>query len=64
MKTMKVDEGERVMVARQLYYRQHLQKNVAPTMPLFDPVAVYQLLKYINDKSKDRKEKNLNYWND
>lgn len=64
MKTMKVDEGERVMVARQLYYRQHLQRNVAPTIPLFDPVAVYQLLRYINEKSKERKEKNLNYWND
>ncbi|MEM0999563.1 MAG: carboxypeptidase-like regulatory domain-containing protein [Bacteroidota bacterium] len=64
MKTMKVDEGERVLVARQLYYSQHQQRNVAPTMPLFDPVAVYQLLRYINQKTKERKEKNLNYWNE
>ena len=59
-----VDEGERVMVARQLYYNQQLHKNVAPTMPLFDPVAVYQLLRYINNKSKEKKDKNLDYWND
>lgn len=64
MDNLKVDEGERVMVARQLYYNQHQQKNVAPTMPLFDPVAVYQLLRYINDKTKERKEKDLNHWND
>lgn len=62
--TLKVDEGERVMVARQLYYNQQLHKNVAPTMPLFDPIAVYQLLRYINEKTKARKEENLNYWND
>jgi hypothetical protein len=60
---LKVDEGERVMVARQLYYNQQMHKNVAPTMPLFDPIAVYQLLRYINEKTKTRKEKDLNYWN-
>ncbi|MBK9450069.1 MAG: carboxypeptidase-like regulatory domain-containing protein [Bacteroidetes bacterium] len=61
---LKVDEGERIMVARQLYYNQQMHKHVAPTMPLFDPIAVYQLLRYINDKTKARKEKDLNYWND
>lgn len=61
---LKVDEGERVMVARQLYYNQQLRQHVAPTMPLFDPIAVYQLLRYINEKTKARKEKDLNYWND
>jgi CarboxypepD_reg-like domain len=60
---LKVDEGERVMVARQLYYNHQMHKNVAPTMPLFDPIAVYQLLRYINEKTKTRKEKDLNYWN-
>lgn len=59
-----IDEGERVMVARQMYYNQQLHKNVAPTMPLFDPVAVYQLLRYINNKTRERKDKDLEYWND
>lgn len=59
-----IDEGERVMVARQLYYNQQLHKNVAPTMPLFDPVAVYQLLRYINEKSQEKKNKSLDYWNE
>lgn len=64
MGSLRVDEGERVMVARQLYYNQQMRKNVAPTMPLFDPIAVYQLLRYINQKAKLRKERSLEYWND
>jgi CarboxypepD_reg-like domain len=64
MSTLSVDEGERVMTARQLYYNQYLHRNVMPTVPLFDPIAAYQLLRYINDKVKQRKEDNLNYWND
>jgi hypothetical protein len=64
MGSLKVDEGERVMVARQLYYKNYQTKNLAPVVPLFDPVAVYQLLRYINEKSKERKEKDLNYWPD
>jgi hypothetical protein len=62
--TLEIDEGERLLVARQLYYNQQMKKNVAPTIPLFDPIAVYQLLRYINEKSKVRKDKNLNYWNE
>ncbi len=62
--SLKIDEGERVMVARQLYYNQQMHSRVAPTMPLFDPIAVYQLLRYINEKAKIRKDKNLNYWNE
>lgn len=58
-----VDEGERVMVARQMYYNQQLTKNVAPTMALFDPIAIYQLLKYIQTKTKDKRTKDLDYWN-
>jgi hypothetical protein len=64
MGSLKIDEGERVMVARQLYYKNYQTKNLAPTVPLFDPVAVYQLLRYINEKSKERKEKDLNYWSE
>ena len=64
MGSLRIDEGERVMVARQLYYNQQMRKNVAPTMPLFDPIAVYQLLRYINQKAKLRKEKSLEYWNE
>jgi CarboxypepD_reg-like domain len=62
--SLRIDEGERVMVARQLYYNQQMHKNVAPIIPLFDPVAVYRLLKYVNEKAKIRKDKNLNYWNE
>lgn len=58
-----IDEGERVMVARQMYYNEQLTKNVAPTMTLFDPIAIYQLLKYIQTKTKDKRTRDLDYWN-
>jgi hypothetical protein len=64
MSTLTVDEGERIMTARQLYYNQYLRKNVMPTMPLFDPIAAYQLLRHINQKAKERKQDNLDYWTD
>ena len=64
IKNMTVDDGERIVVARSLYYQQQQTQNIAPVMPLFDPVAVYSLLKYINDKAKDKRDKNLNYWQD
>lgn len=64
IESMEIDEGERVMVARQLYYREQQQQNVAPTMTLFDPVAIYQLLNYIHTKSQERKNKDLDYWSD
>lgn len=63
IKNLRVDEGERVMVARQMYYNEQLHKNVAPTATLFDPMAIYQLLKYIQTKTKDKRTRDLDYWN-
>lgn len=63
IKNLKVDEGERVMVARQMYYNEQLHKNVAPTATLFDPMAIYQLLKYIQTRTKDKRTRDLDYWN-
>ena len=64
MESLKIDEGERIMVARQIYYNEHLQRNVAPTATLFDPMAIYQLLRYINDRTKERRTKDLDYWSE
>lgn len=64
IQTMKVDEGERVMVARQMYYNQQQQQRVAPTMTIFDPIAVYRLLDYIHTRTKERRVKDLEYWPD
>lgn len=63
VQNMSVDEGERVMVARQMYYNEQLHKNVAPTATLFDPMAIYQLLKYIQTRTKDKRTRDLDYWN-
>lgn len=62
IENLDIDKGERIAVGRQLYYNQHQTRSLAPTATLFDPIAVYQLLKYINDKTKERKNKDLNYW--
>lgn len=64
MHTVPIGANERILIARQLYYKEQMHKNVMPTMPLFDPIAVYQLLRYINEKAKVRKDKNLDYWNE
>jgi hypothetical protein len=61
---LSIDKGERMNVGRQLYYYRHQTRSIAPTANIFDPIAVYQLLKYINDKSTERKNKDLNYWQD
>jgi hypothetical protein len=59
---MAVDKGERIQVAQQLYYNRLQKNNVMPTMTLFDPVAIYQLLKYISDKAKAKNQRSLEYW--
>lgn len=64
IENLPIDAGERVLVGKNLYYQQHQTKNLMPVMPLFDPVAVYRLLRYINDKSKKERDENLNYWED
>lgn len=61
---LSIDKGERMNVGRQLYYYRHQTRSIAPTANIFDPIAVYQLLKYLNEKSTERKNKDLNYWQD
>ncbi len=64
IKNMDLDPGERILVGRTVYYQEHQTRLKAPVMPLFDPVAAYQLLRYINQKTKQKKGKDLNYWNE
>ncbi|MEM9986616.1 MAG: carboxypeptidase-like regulatory domain-containing protein [Bacteroidota bacterium] len=61
MQTLPVDGGERLMVARQMYYDYYQTKNLLPTVG-FDPVAATRLLQYIAEKAKRKKNKDLNYW--
>ncbi len=63
IQNLSIDEGERVMVARQMYYNEQLHKHVAPTATLFDPMAIYQLLRYIQNRTKDKRTRDLDYWN-
>ena len=57
-----IDEGERIMVGRQLYYQQYRQEHVIPTATLVDPVSLLNYVNYINKKTKKKKDKDLSNW--
>lgn len=63
METLPVDGGERLLVARQMYYDSYQRKNLLPTVG-FDPITATRLLQYVVEKAKRRKNKDLNYWED
>jgi CarboxypepD_reg-like domain len=63
MASLPVDGGERLMVARQIYYDYYHSKNLIPTVG-FDPVTAMRLLQYVVQQNKRRKNKDLNYWSD
>lgn len=61
MKSLSQDGDERVVVGRQAYYDFYQRKNLMPTVGL-DPLAAMRLLKTIVDKTKQKRNKNLGYW--
>lgn len=61
IKTLPVDGDERLMVGRQMYYDYYQNRNLLPTAGL-NPLAAMRLLQYVVEKSKKRKNKDLNYW--
>jgi hypothetical protein len=61
MQNLPIDGGERLMVARQMYYDYYQTKNLLPNVG-FDPIAATRLLQYIAEKAKRKKNKDLNYW--
>ncbi len=61
IQTLPKDVNERLLVARQLYQDQYQQRNLIPTAGL-NPLAAMRLLQYVVEKSKKRKNKDLNYW--
>ena len=63
MASLPVDGNERLMVAQQMYYDYYRTKNIAPTVG-FDPIAATRLLQYIVNKTKKKKVRDLNYWDD
>ena len=63
METLPIDGGERLMVARQMYYDYYQSKNLIPTIG-FDPITATRLLQYVVNRAKKKKNKDLNYWQD
>lgn len=61
IQTLPKDGGERIMVGRQMYYDYYQNRNLLPTVGL-DPLAAMRLLQYVVNKTKKRKNKDLNYW--
>lgn len=63
-KGLEADAEERLAASRQRYYLSYQQQNQVSTVPLFDPIAVYKLVQYISSKTKQKREKSLDYWPD
>ncbi len=61
METLPLDGGERLMVARQMYYDYYQNKNLMPTAGL-DPITITRFLQYVVNRTKKEKNKDLNYW--
>lgn len=61
MQTLPKDGEERIMVGRQMYYDYYQNRNLLPSIGL-DPLAAMRLLQYVVDKTKKKKNKDLNYW--
>ncbi|MDX2284311.1 MAG: carboxypeptidase-like regulatory domain-containing protein [Bacteroidia bacterium] len=61
MASLPADGGERIVVARQMYYDYYHSQNLVPTVG-FDPVMAARLLQYVVDKAKKRRDRGLNYW--
>jgi hypothetical protein len=61
METLPVDGGERIAVARQMYYDYYRNKNLMPNAGL-DPITITRFLQYVVNRTKKKKNKNLNYW--
>jgi hypothetical protein len=63
MKGLPADTDERLNAARSAYYNRYLSAHVAPTASLLNPMAIFALLKYINEKTKEKKRtQDLNTW--
>ena len=63
IQTLPVDGEERLMVGRQMYYDFYQNRQLLQTASL-DPIAAMRLLQYIAEKTKRKKDKDLNYWED
>jgi hypothetical protein len=61
MQALPKDGEERYVVGRQMYYDNYKRQNLMPMAGL-DVVAAAKLLQYIVQKTKERSNKDLNYW--
>lgn len=61
MQSLPKDGDERYVVGRQMYYDNYKRQNLIPNAGL-DVVAAAKLLQYIVQKTKERSNKDLNYW--
>lgn len=61
IETLPIDSDERLLVGRRMYQDYYRDRNLFRNIG-FDAVAATQLLKYVVDRSKKSKNKDLNYW--
>jgi len=61
IQTLPVDGSERLIIGRQMYYEYYQNRQLLQTASI-DPIAAMQLLQYVAEKAKRKRDKNLNYW--
>lgn len=58
MENLPENEEDRINVARRRYMEFYSRSNY---LPKIDPVAIYNLIRYVSKKKEERREKNLKY---
>jgi len=61
MAEIPADADERLLIARQVYYNQFQSRYLMPTASL-NPIAAMRMLRYLSERTKRKKNKDLNYW--
>lgn len=64
MENLPDDEAERLEVVQRRYVNLYTNSNVLPNVTLMDPIAVYNLIRYIGNKSRRDRDRNLNFIDD
>lgn len=64
MENLPENETDRINVARRRYLDLYTRGNMRPNVTLVDPVAIYNLIRYVSNKSKAKKEQNYKYSDD
>lgn len=64
MEELPRDGGESISIGEKMYSDRVIASNKVATVPFFDPIAVGKFIGYMNERSRQKKEKIYNFWPD